>query len=102
MVFPTRTPSSLPQIIADHRIKYSFRRSVFIHPNDMVDPAEPRDINILSNVHVIEELILLPVISETVVIANCYWTKSLPQHFSLEHCHLAAASVLDSVHASAP
>ena len=44
--------------------------SVFIHPNDMAEPAEPLVINTLSNVHVIEELIQLPIGSHTVVIAN--------------------------------
>ena len=55
---------------ADQRIKHSFRRSVFIHPNDVAEPA-------LSKVNVIEELIQLPVASDTVVIANSYWTKKL-------------------------
>ena len=73
---------------ADHRIKHSSRRSVFIHPNHMAEPAEPLDINTIINVHVIEELIQLPVGSDTVVIA-----LSGPK---------AAASVLDSVHASTP
>ena len=58
------------------------------------------DINTHSNVHVIEELIQLPVDSDTVVIANSYWTKNLAQHFSLVHSQ--AASVLERVHASAP
>ena len=39
----------------------------------------------LSNVHVIEELLQLPVGTDTVVIANSYWTKNLAQLFSLEH-----------------
>ena len=68
-----------------HRIKESSRRSVFIHPNDMVEPAELLVINTLSNVHVIEYLIQPPVGSDTLVIANSYWTKNLEQHFSLEH-----------------
>ena len=38
----------------------------------MVEAAKP-----LSNVHVIEELVQLPVGSDTVVIANSYWTKNL-------------------------
>ena len=53
-------------MIADHCIKYSFRRSVLFHPNDMAEPVKPLDINTLSNVHVIEELIQLPVGSDTV------------------------------------
>ena len=57
----------------------------FIHPNDINEPAEPMVINTLSNIHVIEELIQLPVGSETVVMANSYWTKNYAQHFSLEH-----------------
>ena len=48
-------------------------------------PAELLDINTLSNDHVIEELIQLPVGSDTVDIGNSYWTKNLAQHFSLEH-----------------
>ena len=75
--------------------------SVCIHTNDMAKPAELLDINTLSNVHVIEELIQLLVGSDTVVIANSYRTKNPTQHFSLEHS-LAAASMLDSVHASVP
>ena len=50
----------------------------------MAGPAELLIINTLSNVHIIEELILRPVGSDTVVIANSYWTKNLAQHFSLE------------------
>ena len=68
----------------NHRIKHSSRRSVFSLPLDMAEPAEPLVINIISNVHVIEELIQLPVGSNTVVIVNSYWTKNLAQHFSLE------------------
>ena len=69
---------------ADHRSKHSSRRSVFIHPNDMTEPPEPLDINTLSNVHVIEELIQHPVGWDTVVIPNSYCTKNLAQYFSLE------------------
>ena len=47
----------------------------------MAEPVEPLVINTLSNVHVIEELIQLPIGSDTVVIANSYWTKNLAQHF---------------------
>ena len=50
----------------------------------MAEPAQPLNINTLSNVHVIEELIQLPVGSDTVVIAHFYWIKNLAQHFSLE------------------
>ena len=67
----------------NYRIKHSSQRS--IHPNDMAEPAEPLIINTLSNVHVIEEVIQLPIGSDTVFIANSYWTKNLAQHFSLEH-----------------
>ena len=70
---------------AEHRIKHSSRRRVFIHPNYVTEPAAPLDINTLSNVDVIEELIKLPVGSHSVVIANSSWTKNLAQHFSLEH-----------------
>ena len=42
---------------ANHHIKHSFRRSVFIHLNDMAESAKPLYINTLSNVLVIEELI---------------------------------------------
>ena len=51
----------------------------------MAEPAEGLDINALSNVHVIEELIQLPVCSDTVVITISYGTKNLAQHFSLVH-----------------
>ena len=70
---------------ANHRLKHSSPRSVFIHPNDMAKQTEPLDIYKLSKVHVIQELIQLPVGSDTVVVANCYWIKNLEQHFSLEH-----------------
>ena len=70
---------------ADHRIKHSSRRSVFIHANDMAEPAEPLVINTLINLHVIEKLMQFPVGTDTVVIANSYWTKNLAQLFSLEH-----------------
>ena len=57
-----------------------------LHPSEeQAKTAEPMDINTLSRVHVIEELIQLPVGSHTIVIANSYWTKNLAQHFSLEH-----------------
>ena len=72
-------------MVTNHCIKHSSRRSVFIHPNGVAEPAEALVINKLSNVHVIEELIQLPIGSDTVVIANSYWTKNLAQHFSLEH-----------------
>ena len=39
---------------ADHRIKHSSRRSVFIHSYDMTEPAALPDINMLRNVYVIE------------------------------------------------
>ena len=67
----------------------------------MAKPAKPLDINTLSNVHVIEELIQLPVASDMVVIADSYWTKILRSTF-LSNTPKAAASVLDSVQASAP
>ena len=38
----------------------------------MTEPVEPLAINTLSNVHVIEELIRLPVGSDTVIIVNSY------------------------------
>ena len=85
LAFPTRTRSSHLPMIANHRMKHSSRRSVFIHPNDMAKPAKPLDINTLSNVHVIEKLIQLPVSSDTVVIANSYWKKKPSLHFSFEH-----------------
>ena len=50
----------------------------------MAEPAQLQDITALSYVHVIEELIQLPVGSDTGVIANSYWTKKPAQHFSLE------------------
>ena len=55
----------------------------------MVEPAETLLIKTLSNVHVIEEVIQLPVGSDTVVIANYYWTKNLAQHFSFEHSQVS-------------
>ena len=72
-------------MIAYHGIKHSSRSSVFIHPNGMAEPTEPLDINTLSNVHIIEKLIQRPVGSDTVVIANSYWTKNLAQHFTHDH-----------------
>ena len=68
--FSTRTWSSHPPMTANHRIKHTCRGSLFIHPNHMAEPAKPLDINGLSNVHVIEELIQLPVGSDTAIIAN--------------------------------
>ena len=78
----TRKQSSLPPITVNHRIKRSSRRTSSSIRNDMAERAEPLDINTLSNV---EEFILLPVGSDTVFIANSYWTKNLEQHFSLEY-----------------
>ena len=72
---------------ADQRIKHSSWRSVFIHPNDM---AEPLDINTLSKVHVIAELMQRPVGSY--ILCSTF----------LSNTPKAAASVLDSVHVSAP
>ena len=51
----------------------------------MVEPTKQVDINTLSKVRVIEELIQLLVDSDTVIIANSYRAKNLAQHFSLEH-----------------
>ena len=82
LVFVTSTRSFHPSMATNHRIKHSSRKSVFIHPNEMAETAEPLVINTISNAHVIEELIQLPV---TVVIENSYWNKNLAQHFSLEH-----------------
>ena len=48
LIFPTRTRSSLPPMTADYCIKLSSRRSVYIHPNDMAEPAEPLDIKRLA------------------------------------------------------
>ena len=60
----------------------------------MAEPAEPLDINTLSNVHVIEELIQLPVGSDTV--------PKILHTTLLSNTPNAAAWVFDSVHASAP
>ena len=57
---------------ANYSIKHSSQMSVEIHPNDMV----LLDINTLSSLHVIEELIQLPIGSDTVVINSSYWTNS--------------------------
>ena len=53
-----------------HQTLFSKER---LHPtNDMAEPAQPLDIHRLSNVHVIQEHIQLPVGSDTLVIANSY------------------------------
>ena len=71
---------------ADHRSKPSSPRSIFIDPNDMAESAEALDLNTLSNAHVIEELIQLPVGLDAVGIANSYWAKNLAQHFFSASC----------------
>ena len=48
LAFPTRKRSSLPPMTADHRIKHLSRKSVFVHPKDMAEAAEPLAINTLN------------------------------------------------------
>ena len=86
----------------DHHIKHSYRRSIFIHPNDMAEPAEPLVINTLSNVHVIEEFIQLPIGSDTVVSLPTLTEPQILRSTFLWNTPKVAESVLDSVHASAP
>ena len=61
LVFPTDARSSSSPTAADPRIKYPSRRSILLHTNDMVEPAQPLNINTLHNVHVAEELIQLTI-----------------------------------------
>ena len=51
-VSPICQSANLPPMIADRRIKHSSMSSVFIHPQDMAEPAATLEINTLSNVHV--------------------------------------------------
>ena len=102
LIFATRAWLSHPSMTSIHRIKHSSRSSVSIHPNEMAKAVEALDIITLGNVHVIEELIQLPIGSDTVVITNSYWTKELAQHFSIEHSQGSCIVACLSVHASAP
>ena len=49
--------SSYSPISADPRIKYLSYRSILLHTDDMAEPAQPLDINMLHKVEVVEELI---------------------------------------------
>ena len=84
-VFPTdRRSSSLPTS-ADSGIKYPSRRSILLYTNDMVEPAQPLNINTLHNIHVIVVLIQFTIESNARIIANSHWTEDLTLDFSLEY-----------------
>ena len=69
---------------ADLRIKYPSRWSILLHTNDMVDPAQPLDINTLHNVYVVEEVIELTIESCAEIIANVGQKILRRTDFSLE------------------
>ena len=83
LVLPTDMRSSSLPTSADSRIKYSSRRSIFLHSNDMAEPVQ--DINALHNVYVFEEFIQLTIESNAEIIDNSHWTEELTQDFSLEY-----------------
>ena len=67
--FPTDAKSSSTPASADPRIKYPSRRSNLLHTNDMVEPAQPLNINTLHNIYVVEELLQLNIESNAEIIA---------------------------------
>ena len=60
-----------------HQIDVLSRRSIFLHTNDMAEPAQPLNINTLHNVYVVEELIQLTIESNAEIIVNSHWTEDL-------------------------
>ena len=56
LVLPTQTMSPSSWTSANFRIKYLSRRSILIHANDMVDPKQPLDVNMLHNVKIYKDL----------------------------------------------
>ena len=46
--------------------------AMLLHTNDMAEPAQPLDINMLHNVQAVEELIQLTVISKSEIIDNSH------------------------------
>ena len=68
LIFPTDTKlSSSPTL----------RYSILLRRNDLAEPAQPLDIDMLHNIHVVEELIQLTIGSEVDIIANSRWTEDL-------------------------
>ena len=49
-------PSSSSPTFVDSRIKYTSRRSILMHSNDMAEPEQPLEVNRLRSVYVVEEL----------------------------------------------
>ena len=75
------TRSSSSPTSEDPHIKYPSRRSILLHMNDMVEPTQHLEINMLLNIFVAEELIQLTIESDAEIIANSHWTED----FSLEY-----------------
>ena len=47
------------------------------HSNDMVEPAQPLNIDTLHNIHVVGELMQLTVASNAEIIVNSLWAEDL-------------------------
>ena len=60
----------------------------------MADSAQPLDVNMLHNVHVVKELIqpLDTVGSDEEIVANSHETEGLPQDFPLEYSHCCVSA----------
>ena len=99
LVFPTDTSSSSSPTSADPRIKYPSRRSILLHRNDMAEPAQP--------LKLIRCLMSMSLRSSYSSLLN-RMRKSSPtltgprilRRTFLSNTLKAAASVLNSVHAS--
>ena len=67
---PTHTRPSSSTNPAYPLIKYPSRRSILLHSDDMAESALPVDINTLSHIYVVKELIQLTIGSNAKIIAN--------------------------------
>ena len=100
LVFPTRMRSSLLPMIADHRIKHTSRRSVFIHPNDMAERNRWLLIRLATfmslkssySCRLVRIRQSSPTLTEPKILRSTF----------LSNTPKAAASVPDSVHSTAP
>ena len=54
--------------------------------NDMVEPTQHLEINMLLNIFVAEELIQLTIESNAEIIANSHWTEDFSLEYSQDCC----------------
>ena len=67
------------------RIKYPSHRGILLHTNDLVEPAQPLNINTLHNVYVVERHIQLTFESNAQLNATSHCNEDLMYEFSREY-----------------